>query len=89
MDYSNLTITGRLGRDAEMKKTPNGKTVCEFSVATGHRETGDNVTMWVKVALWENAAEKLAPYLTKGTQVLVSGEPRVRAYTSNNGNAAG
>lgn len=85
----NLAIfTGRVGRDSELRTTPSGKTVLNFSVANdvgyGERKT----TQWVTCAVWNERAEKLHPYVKKGLKVTVSGEVTVRAYTNKQGEAA-
>jgi len=72
---SNTTfLTGNIGK-GEVRVTPNGKTVCNFSVAdqVGY---GDNAkTQWVECALWGKRAEnqKLTAMLVKGNQVTVKG----------------
>lgn len=79
------TFIGRVGGDAEVRYTPNGKAVSNWSVAvdTGY---GDNKsTMWVKCALWGDRAEKVSEYIKKGDNVGVSGELSVREYEGNKG----
>ncbi len=78
----NLTVTGNLGADAELKTTPKGDTVCEFRVASSAGRKGSESTTWVRCALWGKRGEGLAQYLTKGTPVCVVGEMSVREYTS-------
>jgi single-strand DNA-binding protein len=70
------TISGNLGRDAELKTLGSGKTVCNFSVATKHKEQ----TTWVRCALWGARGEKLSRYLLKGTKVAVAGELTTREH---------
>jgi single-strand DNA-binding protein len=75
--YEMLTIVGNLGRDPEMKYTPSGKAVTNFSVAVNTRWTngdgtdGERVT-WFKVACWGKLAEVTNEYLAKGRRVLVT-----------------
>lgn len=65
----------RLGRDAEVRYTPSGVAVCEFSAAYnfGRKAEGDayRPSQWVDFRLWGDRGEKLAAHLTKGTAVLV------------------
>lgn len=74
--YEMLTIVGNLGRDPEMRYTPSGKAVTNFSVAVNTRWTngdgtdGERVT-WYKVACWGKLAEVTNEYLAKGRKVLV------------------
>lgn len=84
MSYNNITITGNIGRDGELKYTPQGVALCEFSVAvgkvSGKGEQRTETTTWFKCTLWRERAEALAPYLKKGTKVLVAGELSASAY---------
>ncbi len=73
-------IAGRLGRDAELKKTKNDKSVCSFSVACEIGWGDAKKTEWVKVALFGKRADGLAPYLKKGTAITVSGEGKANAW---------
>ena len=80
-----LTIAGRLGRDAELRSTQTGKQVCGFSVAVDVRKGGEKVTQWVECSLWEKRGEALVQYLKKGTPVAVTGDLSVRQYDGKNG----
>lgn len=75
-----LTLTGHLGRDAEVRHTAQQVAVASFSVPMksgfGDREQTD----WVSCSFWGQRGEKLAQYLTKGTLVAVSGELSLRKY---------
>lgn len=89
--YQKLIIIGRLGRDPEMRYTPDGTPVTNFSVATDRRWTDSNGqqqqrTVWFRVTAWRRLAETCNQYLTKGRQVLVEGEiSEPRAYQSRDG----
>ncbi len=85
---NNGTFTGRIGRDAESRFTPSGKSVLNFSLAVDERRGGEKSTLWVSCAIWGERGEKLAQYLTKGAVVSVSGPVRVESYTSKSGEAA-
>lgn len=80
-----ITLAGRLGRDAELRSTRDGKAVCNFSVAVDVRRGGERETTWIDCTLWEKRAEALAQYLTKGTAVAVAGEMSVRQYDKRDG----
>lgn len=76
--YQKLTIVGNLGRDPEMRYTPSGQAVCNFSVATNRRWTGSDghqqeETVWFRVTVWGRQAETCNQYLSKGQQVLCEG----------------
>jgi single-strand DNA-binding protein len=80
---------GRIGKDAELRYTPSGQAVVDFSLAVTTREKdapNGKGTRWWKVAVWGTRGEKLQQYLVKGTQVLVTGElAQVRTYEGKNG----
>ncbi len=78
MSYQRLIIAGNLGRDPEMRYTPDGTPVTTFSVATNRRWTNQDgsrgeETVWFRVTVWRRQAEIAAQYLKKGRQVLVEG----------------
>lgn len=72
----NLTISGNIGKDAEVRRTNDGTPVASFSVAVKDRQE----TVWFDVSLWGKRGETLAQYLTKGTTVSVSGDLGTREY---------
>jgi len=76
--YHKITIVGYLGRDPEMRYTPSGQPVTNFSVATSRKWTGSDgqqhdETVWWRVTAWGRQAETCNQYLTKGQLVLVEG----------------
>lgn len=76
----NITIAGRLGRDAELRSTQQGDKVCGFTVAVDYRDGRDKKTNWWRVSLWGKRGEALAQYLTKGASVTVTGEFSLGEY---------
>ena len=87
-----MIITGicRIGRDCELRRTPNGDAVTNLSLAFNYgqkdQQTGNKPTMWIEGSLWGKRAEALAPYLLKGTQVsIVAEEPHIETYQGQNG----
>lgn len=84
---NNLSLTGCVGRDAELKTVgANSTSVLNFSVAmsTGYGE--HKKTIWVGCALWGVRAASLAPHITKGTWLAVWGEVDIRAYLDKDQN---
>ena len=78
MSYQKVIIVGNLGRDPEMRYTPDGTPVTSFNVATNRRWTNTDgsqgeETVWFRVTAWRKSAEIAAQYLTKGRQVMVEG----------------
>ena len=76
--YQKIIIIGNLGRDPEMRYTPNGSAVTNFSVATNRRYTGTDgqmvdQTTWFRVSVWNRQAETCNQYLRQGSKVLVEG----------------
>lgn len=82
------TFTGRIGRDAEMRSTPSGKQVVNFSLAVDERRGGEKSTLWISCGMWGERGQTLAQYLTKGAVVSVAGPVRVESYTSKSGEAS-
>jgi single-strand DNA-binding protein len=78
----NITICGRIGRDAETRSTQSGDSVCGFTVAVDTRNGREKVTNWWRVSLWGKRGEALAQYLTKGASVTVVGEFSLGEYES-------
>jgi single-strand DNA-binding protein len=89
--FSKVMIIGNLGRDPEMRYTPNGRPVTEFSVAvnqsTKNQQTGDWVeaTDWFRVTVWGDRAERTAETLRKGNRVFVEGRFRTREFEGRDG----
>lgn len=86
---STMTFVGRLGRDAELKYTPNGDAVINLAVAYNYGRKGQDgkkPSQWVDAALFCKRAEALAQYLVKGTQLfLVLDDVHVNQFTKSDG----
>jgi single-strand DNA-binding protein len=79
--YQKVIIVGNLGRDPEMRYTPSGQPVTNFSVATNRRWTNTDgtpgeETVWFRVTAWGKLGETCNQYLSKGRQVFVEGRLR-------------
>lgn len=86
---SDVTITGNIG-EPNLKFTPQGKAVLEFSLAENHSkkdgtEWVDDGTTWRRVSIWEKKAEALAEQLKKGDRVIVVGQERLREFETQEG----
>lgn len=85
-----IMVIGRLGRDPEMRYTPNGNPVTNFSVATSRSYTTSEgekreETEWFNVDTWNRVAEACNQYLTKGKLVYVEGRLQSRTYETQAG----
>ncbi len=81
-----FSCVGTLGRDAEVRVTPSGQSVLNFTVANNIGFGDRQQTLWIRVALWGKRAEgSLQNYLKKGQQVFISGELVQREYQANDG----
>ncbi len=87
--FNAITIVGYLGRDPELRYTPNGNAVCNFSVATTERRRSvrgeEDLTTWFRVTAWGRQAETCAEYLRKGSQVYVLGRLHIESWTDREG----
>lgn len=86
----NTQIIGHIGHDAEVKDLGHNQ-VINFSVAVTENwknQQGEkhSKTTWFEISKWGNNVG-LAPHLTKGTQVYVSGKPEARAFINKQGEA--
>ena len=91
MSFNKIIIIGNLGRDPELRYTPQGVAVCSFTMATNEKrrdKSGEmnDVTTWFRVTLWRNQAENAAKYLTKGSPVYIEGRLRLEEWTDRDGN---
>lgn len=85
-----LIVSGRVGSDAELK-TVGDTTVCSFSIAHTEKVYGPTPSekvIWVTCSIWGERGVKLAPYILKGTFVVVEGSGGVNGYLNKNTGAA-
>ena len=86
MSFNKIILVGNLGRDPELRYTPQGTPVCSFSLATNERRrdkaTGDNndITTWFRVTLWGRQAETASQYLQRGRPVYIEGRLQTRSW---------
>ncbi len=91
MSFNKIILVGNLGKDPELRYTPQGKAVCSFSMATNEKrrdKAGElqDVTTWFKVTLWGNQAENASKYLSKGRPVYIEGRLRIDEWTDRDNN---
>lgn len=85
-----VMIIGNVGRDPEMRYTPSGRPVTNFSVATSRTWTSaegerNEETEWFNIVAWGNLAEICKTHLTKGQQVYVEGRLQTRGWEDDTG----
>jgi len=80
-----VILLGRLGQDPEVRFTPGGQAVCNFSLATDEEWKGKDGekqkrTEWCRIVVWGKLAELCGEYLKKGRQAYVEGRLQTREY---------
>lgn len=80
-----VTLIGNLGRDPELKYTPNGVAVAEMSIATTERVKDEDKTEWHNLVFWDKLAEVAGKYLAKGSKVYVAGRLQTRSWDGKDG----
>jgi single-strand DNA-binding protein len=91
MSVNKVILLGRLGQDPELKYTPGGSPVCNFSLATTESWTDKSgqkqeKTEWHRVVVWGKLAELCNQYLAKGRQAFLEGRLQTRAWDDKDGN---
>jgi single-strand DNA-binding protein len=90
MSLNKAMIIGNLGRDPEMRYTPNGQAVTQFTVAVNRNYKDANgewkeETEWFRIVAWGPLAERTAEYLRKGRKVYVEGRLQTRNWEGQDG----
>ncbi len=87
-----ITLVGNLTADPELRFTPSGAAVANFTVASTPRtfdrqtnEWKDGDAMFINCAVWRQAAENVAESLTRGSRVIVSGRLKQRSFETKVG----
>ena len=81
-------LIGRLTRDPELRTTPTGRNVCQFSVAVNRTYTnanGEREADFINCVVWDKQAENLVKYQKKGNQIAVEGRIQTRNYDDKDG----
>jgi single-strand DNA-binding protein len=77
-----LNVIGNVGKDSELRATPNGKMVLNFSVAMESGWGDHKQTTWVNCSMWGDRGQKPQQYIVKGQKVGITGECSLREWTS-------
>jgi single-strand DNA-binding protein len=91
MSVNKVILLGRLGQDPELKYTPGGAAVCNFSLATTESWTDkqgqkQEKTEWHRIVVWGKLAELCNQYLAKGRQAFLEGRLQTRSWDDKDGN---
>ncbi len=85
-----VNLIGRLTHKPELKQTPSGKSVCNFSIAVERRfkdESGKPITDFIDCVIWNQGAEFLCKWFDKGVRVGITGELQTRSWEDKDGNS--
>jgi len=90
MSVNKVIILGRLGQDPELRYTPSGAGVCNFSVATSENWTDrggqkQEKTEWHRIVVWGKLGEVCNQYLRKGRQAYIEGKLQTRSWEDQSG----
>ncbi|MDH4468182.1 MAG: single-stranded DNA-binding protein [Bacteriovoracaceae bacterium] len=90
MSVNKVILVGRLGQDPELKNTPGGAAVCQFSLATSEnwmdkQGQKQEKTEWHRIVVWGKLAETCNQYLAKGRQAYVEGKLQTRSWDDKEG----
>jgi len=90
MSLNKAMIIGNLGRDPEMRYTPGGQAVTQFTVAVNRSYKAQNgewqeETEWFRVVVWGQQAERAAEHLRKGNKVYIEGRLQTRQWEDKDG----
>ena len=90
MSFNKIILVGNLGRDPELRYTPQGTPVCNFTLATNEKRkdrSGEvqDLTTWFRITLWGRQAEAASQYLSKGRPIYIEGRLRVEEWTDRDG----
>jgi single-strand DNA-binding protein len=85
-----VILVGNLGKDPEVRYTPGGQAVANFTIATNENWTDkqgqkQERTEWHRIVVWGKAAELCGEYLSKGRQVYIEGRLQTREWTNKEG----
>ena len=81
-------LIGNLTKDPELRSTPNGVSVCTFSIGVSRRfsnQNGERETDFFNIVVWRKQGENAAKYLRKGSQVAIEGQIQNRSYEAKDG----
>lgn len=87
-NFNKVILGGRIARDPELKTTPSGLFVTQFSIAVNRKSTKDQQAPqadFFNVTAWRNTAEFITKYFRKGSSICITGSLQTRSFTDKNG----
>lgn len=88
MSLNQVVLIGRLTKDPELRYTPSGVAVAQFTLAVDRpftNQEGEREADFIPIVVWKAVAENVANYVKKGHQIAVTGRIQVRNYEKNEG----
>src|SRR5699024_4114708 len=88
MSLNRGVLTGRMTRNPDIKYKQNGVVVANGNIACNRpfkNQQGENEADFINFVVWKKAAENLANYMKKGSQIGIDGRLQTRTYENNNG----
>ena len=89
-NLNKVVLGGRLTADVELKQTPSGVSVCQFTMAINRKyiskEEGGQTADFINCVAWRSTAEFISKYFKKGSSICVCGSIQTRHWKDNDGN---
>lgn len=88
LNLNKVILGGRLTADVELKQTPSGVSVCNFSLAVNRKysKESEQQTDFITCQAWRGTAEFISKYFSKGSALCVTGSIQTRSWKDNQGN---
>lgn len=84
--FARIFAIGNLTRDLELRYTPQGTAVADFTLAVNKKYKGGENTSFLDFTVWDTQAENCAKYVGKGSKLMVEGEPLQERWEDKEGN---
>lgn len=84
-NLNKIFLGGRLTATPELKTTPSGITLCDFTVAVNRIGDEDRTADFFRCTAWSKKAEFVSKFFTKGSPICIIGSVQIRSYTDNGG----
>jgi single-strand DNA-binding protein len=85
MAFNKVILIGNMTADPELKSTPQGVSVCTFSIAVNRKMEKDKCD-FINIVAWRQTAEFVSKYFKKGNPILVCGQLQTRSWSDQQGN---